>query len=408
MPKTRECSLCRKVKPLTADYFPAHKSSSTGNLCKDGFRPQCIPCFNDKRRAVHGAPRPPKPTEETLEPVVEHRLKQRLRTVEAQVKSLLVDLDSARRLNDLVRETSEHRVPGIRPRERKSRLREATAFAIASDWHIEEPVDPAKIGGRNRFSPEIAKKRAARFFEAMRYAINFNRQIFKVRDCVLAIIGDIITNYLREEDVESNEMAPPEAIAFGKVLLSDGIKFLLEDPELERIVIPCIDGNHGRLSGKEKIKHRTRVANSLEWLMYTMLKQEFANEPRVEFQIAAGELMYMDVYERNVRILHGDLIRYAGGVGGVTIPIYKAIARWDTAHRADLTVMGHFHQLTSLSDIIINGSLIGYNEYAQAIGCRFEPPAQAFTMLDPLRFKSVAMPLWVSERSDDILTKDYE
>lgn len=86
------------------------------------------------------------------------------------------------------------------------------------------------------------------------------------------------------------------------------------------------------------------------------------------------------------------------------IPIYKALARYDTVRRADLSVLGHFHQLTSLTDLIINGSLCGYSEYSLTIGARFEPPAQAFTILDPLRFKSVNMPLWVSSREDDVFS----
>ena len=179
----------------------------------------------------------------------------------------------------------------------------------------------------------------------------------------------------------------------------DRHRYLLEDGQLERLVIPCNDGNHGRLT--EKTRSATRKENSLEWLLYIGLQREFARDPRVQFQIADGTQLFLDVYGRTIRFTHGDSVKYGGGIGGITIPIYKALARWDTVRHADLTIMGHFHQRISLSDLIVNGSLIGYSPYAMDIGARFEPPAQEFSMLEPVRFRSASIPLHVSDREDD-------
>jgi len=132
-----------------------------------------------------------------------------------------------------------------------------------------------------------------------------------------------------------------------------------------------------------------------------MLADAFKSEPRVEFIIAQGSQLYYDVYERTVRYTHGDECKYGGGVGGITIPIYKALARWETVRHADLTCMGHFHQRTNLNDLIINGSLIGYSPYSLSIGARFEPPAQDFSVFDPKRWRGLSMPLHVSSTEDD-------
>lgn len=409
MTDVKTCSRCGLSKTLDDFHCDAWGIGGRKAACKECRSVRSIPRVSrttgdddpPHRDTLRDMPAP-RSVEEKLPPVVEHRLKGRVAALELQVKDLLGQLDNAQRVAEFRREATEIRVDPIVPRERgRGPLREAIALACASDWHIEEEVKPEQVAGRNRYNLEISERRMERFFEAVRYAIGFNRQIFKIRDLVLWLGGDIITNYLREEDVEANLLAPPRAIAFAVASIAAGIRFLLADGELERIVVPCNDGNHGRLDGKGKIKHRTRTDNSLEWLMYTMLAREFAGEPRVQFQIAAGEILYYEIYGRTVRFLHGDIVHYAGGIGGVTIPLYKAVGRWDTVRRADLTVLGHFHQLTSLSDLIINGSLIGYSPYSVTIGARFEPPAQAFTILDPMRFKSVAMPLWVGERSDD-------
>jgi hypothetical protein len=423
----KTCPGCGETKPFEAFHRDTAAANGLKSRCKECRNPgeaaRLRQRYSPRVERITGADAPPqrdtlrdippaappRPVEEQLPPVVEHRLKGRVASLEMQIKSLLGQLDNAQRVAEFRREATEIQVDPIVPRERgRGPLREATALACASDWHIEEEVKPEQVAGRNRYNLEISQRRMERFFEAVRYAIQFNRQIFKIRDLVLWLGGDIITNYLREEDVEANLLAPPRAIAYAVASVAAGIRHLLEDGELERIVIPCNDGNHGRLDGKSKIKHRTRTDNSLEWLMYTMLAREFAGEPRVQFQIAAGEMLYYEIYGRTVRFLHGDIVHYAGGVGGVTIPLYKAVSRWDTVRRADLTVLGHFHQLTSLSDLIINGSLIGYSPYSVTIGARFEPPAQAFTILDPMRFKSVSMPLWVGERGDDQQNQEYD
>jgi hypothetical protein len=93
-------------------------------------------------------------------------------------------------------------------------------------------------------------------------------------------------------------------------------------------------------------------------------------------------------------------VKFGGGVGGITIPIRKKLAAWNSAIRADLTVMGHFHQLMDGGDFVVNGSLIGYNEFAQAIGASPEEARQAFFLVHARGGgqKSITAPIWLDER----------
>ena len=401
-------------RPLELSAFGDDANSPDGHnaRCKECRRAAWIPRSQRARRdTLQGAPvdMPPAPrvVPETIEIVEEHRLKARVHQLEAQTRSLLSQLADARAMGDLARDAGALSVPGIVPRERSGKVgdkREATALVLASDWHIEEEVRPERVENRNRYNLEISERRMTRFFEAARYSVDFNRQIFTIRDMVLWLGGDMITNYLHEDNVETNLLSPVQAIAWAQQCIGDGIRYLLADPGLERLVIPCNDGNHGRTT--DKMRAAARKENSIEWLLYTMLAREFAGESRVQFQIFEGPQLYLDVYGRTVRFTHGDTVNYHGGVGGITIPLLKAVARWDTVKRADLTCLGHFHQYLSLPDLIVNGSLIGYNSYAMQIGARFEAPSQAFTILDPARFKSISMPLWVADRSDDATNKE--
>jgi len=285
--------------------------------------------------------------------------------------------------------------PSIQRRERVYGLREATMLACASDWHIEEHVDPAKIGGVNAFDLAIAESSARRFFDALVWLYDHHSTHFAVRDLVLWLGGDIISGYIHEELVETNGLAPLPAIRFARELIGSGIRMLLAETQLASIVVPCSYGNHGRTTIKSRIV--SGAENSYETHLYHALASDFANEPRVRFAIARGPLLYLDVYGMTVRFTHGDAVRYGGGVGGISIPINKAIAGWDSTRRAHLTVMGHWHQYMHGQRALVNGSLVGHSPFGDWIKCQFEAPRQAFTLIDARRGPCMSTPIWVRE-----------
>lgn len=256
--------------------------------------------------------------------------------------------------------------------------RDATAVLLCTDWHIEEHVDPETINGLNEYTPEIAEARIERLTEAFCWLVRDNR--FSVRDAILWLGGDLITGFIHEELIEGNAMSPIAACLWLQPRIERMIRTILRDTDIEAIKVPCTPGNHGRTTLKPRIA--TRCENNFEWMLYHQLAKAFKDEPRVEFQIATGEHLYMDVYDRVARFQHGDAIRYGGGVGGITIPIRKAIAQWQTVKRADVDHFGHWHQYLTLGRAIVNGSLIGYNAFALRIKAAYEVPTQAFYLWD--------------------------
>lgn len=286
-------------------------------------------------------------------------------------------------------------VKPIRPTEKKSGMREATWVALASDWHIEETVDAEKVNGVNSYNLTIARGRVRRFFEGVVWLANYHSSKFQLRNGILALMGDLITGYLRDENREDNQCSPVVAVARLMEWISEGIRFILANTDVELLKVICNSGNHGRLT--KKVQPATREENSLEWLLYQMLAREFANEPRIEFVLPHGVHTYVDVYGLTIRFTHGDACKYGGGVGGIMIPIKKAIYRWDTVRRAHITNMGHFHQYHDLANLVINGSLIGYNTYALEIGAEYEEPKQAFYLIDSKRGKTFPASVWVKD-----------
>lgn len=345
--------------------------------------------------------------EEKLTRVEEHRLKRRIRDLEAECAELTAQLSDGGEYHEVVQEVLSRQgevPPSIAPRERTSNLAECTPLILASDWHIEHEIRPEQVAGRNRYNLEIASRRMERFFEATRWAIGHQREVFKIRDMIVWLGGDIIQNYLHEDDNESNLLAPTEALLMAQAEITKGFEFLLEDQELEQIVVPCNDGNHGRMT--KKLRAATRIENSLEVFLYAQLVERFKKEPRIRFVLPTSQFTFLDdVYGRTIRFLHGDVFKFSGGVGGVTVPMMRALARWESLKPASLTCLGHWHTRVCLPSIMINGSLCGYDPYAMSIGVPFEQPVQSMRILEPRRWCSSDIPLWVAERSDDVMNE---
>jgi hypothetical protein len=104
---------------------------------------------------------------------------------------------------------------------------------------------------------------------------------------------------------------------------------------------------------------------------------------------------YLQVYDTTIRFQHGHAIKYGGGVGGIYIPVNKAIAQWNKARHADLDVFGHFHQQRDGGNFVVNGSLIGYNAFAMSIKADYEQPKQALFLMDKKRGRTCLWPLFL-------------
>jgi hypothetical protein len=150
-------------------------------------------------------------------------------------------------------------------------------------------------------------------------------------------------------------------------------------------------------TGNSRITVKQRVAtdhgNSLEWLMYLNLAEHYKGNDRVEFVVNEGYHTYLDIYDFTIRFHHGQALRYQGGVGGIYIPVNKAINQWNKSKRADLDCFGHFHQMKNAGTFISNGSLIGWNSFAIRIKADFEKPKQAFFLVDKKYFVNCIRPI---------------
>lgn len=291
-------------------------------------------------------------------------------------------------LYEKVKTTSPHQIPVYH-----ASPGAATAIAMLSDTHFEERVDPKDVpGAYNVYNPAIATKRAEQFAQRVVLLVRSQRHLTKIDDLVLAILGDLITGFLHDDNTMSNWMPPLEAILFALKLVNGIIKYLLEHGEFKRIIIPCVFGNHGRTTRKPPAK--MAATTNLEWMLYHLLARDWAHEPRITFHIAEGLLVYLQLGKFTLRCMHGDRIAFGGGILGLSVPVIKAVMKMNQTKHADLTLMGHYHSAYDFGNAIVNGSMIGYNAYSVALNIPFERPRQQFILIDQKRGKNLVADIW--------------
>lgn len=326
--------------------------------------------------------------------VIKHRETKERSNDKGHIRALNEELERVRKKLEVATAINDIAANSFSISGRNSGKGEATACAMASDWHIEEPVYKAKVNGVNEYNLDIARKSAITFFEKIVRLTEIERGAAKVDSLILCLGGDLISGYIHDELMESNLLSPLQAIEACEEMLSSGLDYLQK--HFKSITVPCVYGNHGRTTDRARVS--TGAENSYEWYMYRHLAKYYRAKPQVQFVIAEGTHAFVETYGLRLRFSHGDAIKYNGGIGGLTIPLTKAVDAWNHSAqmRSDYDFIGHFHQLGLHNGrAISNGSLIGYGPYSLHIKARFEPPQQAFTVFDGTRKTlSCFRPIW--------------
>jgi len=275
---------------------------------------------------------------------------------------------------------------------------EATAVVCWNDWHFEETVDASAVNGVNEYNIGIAKKRFMDGLQATASIVDMCRSKSHIDTLIVNILGDLMNGYIHDEFMATNSLTPGESIleVFEQVVM--GLEFLQKESKLKQIIVPCVCGNHGRWTKNRWAKKGPGM--SFEGLLYTFVAKWFLAQKNKTVRIVPpkGDMTYIDVYGKKIRITHGDNIRYSGGIGGVHIPLRKAIDSWNTAIWADYNYLGHYHQDLTGEDYRMSGSMIGYNEYCIKIKARYSPPSQAFELLHPKYGATARFPLVLGTR----------
>lgn len=243
-----------------------------------------------------------------------------------------------------------------------------------SDWHYGEVVRKGATSGTNEFNSEIAAERIQRLADRTirlikGFAFKEHGSSVEFPGIVVGLGGDMISGFIHEELEITNDRTPNQCINELTDLIAAALIQLAN--EFGSVFVPCVVGNHGRTSHKPRMKGH--VFTSFEWNLYCNLKRFFKDDPRIHFQISEGADVYFECMGHRFLWTHGDRIGAGGGDGmiGAIGPIQRGIIKVKRAYAGigkpvDTVVLGHYHQELWLPGGIVNPSLKGDDEYAEA------------------------------------------
>jgi hypothetical protein len=260
---------------------------------------------------------------------------------------------------------------------------------IWSDWHWGEVVVKEEVAGVNEYNAKIGRIRAKKLVETtIDLAYNhMGRAKTQYPGCIVCLGGDMITGDIHEELLATNDRTPQQSVNDLTDVLAGCLDTMAS--RFGRLFVPCVVGNHGRSTRKPRMKGR--VYTSIEWLIYCNLERHFKKSKHVQFMIPGESDAYFSVFGHRYLLTHGDSLGVKGGDGiiGAMGPIARGAIKVGRSEAQigrdfDTIVMGHWHQYLTFPGVIVNNSLIGYNEYAR-LGLRapYSRPSQALWFTHP-------------------------
>jgi hypothetical protein len=306
------------------------------------------------------------------------RLRSEVASCRNRYKAALAQIDRERERADALVS-----LQGIKPKRPAAKAatgkkHAATMVVLLSDIHCEETVRPETVNGLNTFDLDVCEARLAELQSRFAAMLEHERQLCSIDRVCVWLGGDLISGMIHPELAEENSLHPLAAIRW----IGERLRGFLDSvsEQAREVIVATSCGNHGRTT--EKLRTNEGDTSYEQHLYLTMRSNE--TKPNVRWQVGEGHLNYVDLDGFLVRFCHGHAIRYQGGIGGIHVPLNKAVSSWDATQRANLTCIGHWHQFSwsRSGRYVTNGSVIGHSAYAVRIKATYEPPCQAAFVID--------------------------
>ena len=305
------------------------------------------------------------------------RLRSEVASLKGRYKAALQQIDRERERADALVS-----LKGITPKRSltksiRGKKHAGTMVLLISDVHCEETVRPEAVNGTNAYDLDVCDARLAELQQRFLAMLEHERGLASIDRVVLWMGGDMISGMIHPELAEENSLHPLAAIRWIGERLRGFVDAVSDNAREVIVATSC--GNHGRTT--EKLRTNEADTSYEQHLYLTMRAAE--SRKNVRWHVGEGHLNYLDLDGFAIRFCHGHAIRFQGGIGGIHVPLKKAIAAWDTTQQADLTCLGHWHQFSVGRNYVSNGSVIGPSAYSVRIKAEGgEHPCQAAIVID--------------------------
>ena len=278
-----------------------------------------------------------------------------------------------------------------------------TVVSPLCDTHIGEHIDYQQMAGLNSYDFDIFNKRLSGWATQVLNLVQLRREAVPINDLIVPMLGDMISGDIHEELSNSNLANCMEQMIRGANLIAQALMFLA--PHFETIKVPCVVGNHGRMTRKPPMKDKY-----MDWdfLLYQWIAAFCRVQKNIEFDIRKSFINTFQVYNRNVLIMHGDSASGAGSLTTITrvLTSLRSVLQFRKGLEVeagevhdeivdpnilpasfDSVMMGHFHRTDELDigtgHALICGCMKGGDEFALQRLAVITKPQQIVTYWHP-------------------------
>jgi hypothetical protein len=326
------------------------------------------------------------------------RLKKENKALQEEARRLREGQLSAALVRELIHDTRVVPDPPDWFLEREKQSNHGVPTLLCSDWHWGETVKASQVNYVNAFDREIAERRVKLLVEKTINLMLVHMAKPKYDYLCIPLLGDMLSGNIHEELRETNWSPITLCLVELRDVLIAAIDKLLD--AFKKIHAIWIPGNHGRIDRKPRYKNANY--ESYEFLLGEMLRHHYTGEKAIHFEIAEGSELLYDVCGTRYLAMHGDGFKGGSGIAGVLSPMMIGRARKKESAAAtnrpfDVMIYGHWHDYKNLSDVIVNGSLKGYDEYALKNNFRFQIPIQALWVTHPDYGITASWPIYLEK-----------
>ena len=246
--------------------------------------------------------------------------------------------------------------------------------APLSDTHVGDNVKGEQIGGLNYYDIDIFNRRLFGWASLVSQLVELRRASTPIDELVVPMLGDMISGDIHEELARTNIDNCMGQMIRGANLIAQALMMLA--PKFKKIHVPCVVGNHGRMTRKPPMKDKYM---DWDYMLYQWVAAFCKNQTNITFDISKSFVSSFKVFDKTVLIMHGDSIMGAGSGMAIMKAIsgmrsvfqYKKTAKNNGAYvpaEFDSVMMGHFHRVDEYDigtgEIHICGTMKGVDEFA--------------------------------------------
>lgn len=266
-----------------------------------------------------------------------------------------------------------------------SEINDEDLVMLISDQHADEVVIPEQVGNLEKYDFEVALCRAEKLVQT---TLNFTQRTlsnYRFKTLHILDLGDATNGCIHDGEGKShfrNILKNAIAIAQMKALMIRDLA-----PHFEEIKFIGISGNHGRRTTK---KNFDGPHDNFDYSINHQTQLLCQNIKNVQFWIPNAWSVNYFIQGWGFNLSHGDGVKSWN-----SIPFYgieRRTRRLVALHNAtDLKItywlMGHFHMLSTMSDLlgetIINGAWCGTNPFGYEAFSGYRIPQQLIFGVHP-------------------------